>query len=401
MNTPIGAKVKSYPSLFWKMILIGLPFLAAGIVLASGFQWNNFAVAALENKSAAMAPIRPGIPGSFAELAETLSPTVVNVRVTQVEPAVHPGNRYPQAPGGEFFERFFNGLPPMPQPQPRQGAGSGVIISDDGYILTNNHVVAGAAQVTVTLSDKAGYAAEVIGRDPQTDLAVLKIEARHELPAAVLADSETLRVGDWVVAIGNPFGLNHTVTTGIVSAKGRVIGAGPYDDFIQTDASINPGNSGGPLFNMQGEVVGINTAIIPQGQGIGFAIPVNTAKPLIPQLVSRGEVTRGYLGVNIQALTPELAQALKVDNTKGVLVADVVPKSPAARAGIQRGDIILAYNGQTVTESRELPALVAATPVAQEATLTVIRNGKQRQLEVTIGKLLSEQDPLAQSASPE
>ena len=198
----------------------------------------------------------------------------------------------------------------MPDNHRTQGAGSGVIISNDGYVLTNNHVVEDAKEVVVTLTDKEEYAAKVIGRDPKTDLAVLKIDTNKSFPAAALGNSEHLKVGDWVVAIGNPFGLNHTVTSGIVSAKGRVIGAGPYDDFIQTDASINPGNSGGPLFNMKGEVVGINTAIIPQGQGIGFAIPVNTAKPLIPQLVSTGKITRGYLGVSIQTITSDLAKAL-------------------------------------------------------------------------------------------
>ena len=195
----------------------------------------------------------------------------------------------PEGPWGDLFERFFQGTP-MPQTPPRtqQGMGSGVIISKDGFVLTNNHVVVDAQEVTITLADHKEYKGRVVGRDPQTDLAVLKIEANQSFPASILGDSDNLKVGDWVVAIGNPFGLDHTVTSGIVSAKGRVIGAGPYDNFIQTDASINPGNSGGPLLNMQGEVVGINTAIIPQGQGIGFAIPVNTVKPLIPQLETKG-----------------------------------------------------------------------------------------------------------------
>jgi serine protease Do len=208
-------------------------------------------------------------------------------------------------------------MPQMPRGHKTQGVGSGVIISNDGYILTNDHVVADAKEVTVTFSNQKEYKAKVVGRDPKTDLAVLKINGGDSLPAAALGDSDQLKVGDWVLAIGNPFGLSNTVTSGIVSAKGRVIGAGPYDDFIQTDASINPGNSGGPLFNMYGQVVGINTAIIPQGQGIGFAIPVNTAKPLIPQLVSNGEVARGYLGVNIQSITPELAKAMNLKEQQG------------------------------------------------------------------------------------
>jgi serine protease Do len=215
-----------------------------------------------------------------------------------------------------------------------------------------------------------------------------------------MGDSEHLKVGDWVVAIGNPFGLNHTVTSGIVSAKGRVIGAGPYDDFIQTDASINPGNSGGPLFNMKGEVVGINTAIIPQGQGIGFAIPVNTAKPLIPQLITKGEVTRGYLGVSIQNITPDLAKAMNVEDREGALVADVTPGSPADESGLERGDIITAFNGKAVKDSHHLPAMVAATPVDKEVTVTVLRDGKERQLSVKVGKLPSEKDKLDEVDQP-
>jgi serine protease Do len=306
----------------------------------------------------------------------------------------------PEGPFGDFFERFFKEMPRMPEGHRTQGAGSGVIISKDGYILTNNHVVEGAQEVTVTLADKQEYKAEVIGLDPKTDLAVLKIDAKKPLPAAALGNSENLKVGDWVVAIGNPFGLNHTVTSGIVSAKGRVIGAGPYDDFIQTDASINPGNSGGPLFNMGGEVVGINTAIIPQGQGIGFAIPVNTAKPLIPQLVNDGEVTRGYLGVNIQSITPELAKALGVEDRKGALVADITPGSPAEKGGLKRGDIIVAYEGKDVTDHHVLPAMVAATPVDEKVTVTVLRDGKQRKLSVTVGKLPSDSARLEKTAQP-
>ena len=333
------------------LIAVGIPFLVAGLVMASGLNWTGTSVAADVN-SETQPPVlsAPVMPSSFAELAENLSPTVVNVKVTKIEKATFQGQHMPEGPFGDFFERFFKEMPRMPNGHRTQGAGSGVIISKDGYILTNNHVVEGAQEVTVTLADKQEYKAEVIGLDPKTDLAVLKIDAMKPLPAASLGNSENLKVGDWVVAIGNPFGLNHTVTSGIVSAKGRVIGAGPYDDFIQTDASINPGNSGGPLFNMGGEVVGINTAIIPQGQGIGFAIPVNTAKPLIPQLVSDGEVTRGYLGVNIQSITPELAKALGVEDRKGALVADITPESPAEKGGLKRGDIIVAYEGKDVTD---------------------------------------------------
>ncbi len=231
-----------------------------------------------------------GAPGSFADLVERVGPSVVNIKVTKVEKVggrslMGPEGVGPDAPCGDFFEKFFGGqMPQMPREHRQQGAGSGFIISQDGLIVTNNHVVEGARELTVTLANKQEYPAKVIGRDPKTDIALVKIEPKDTLITASLGDSDRLRVGDWVVAVGNPFGLSNTVTAGIVSAKKRVIGAGPYDDFIQTDAPINPGNSGGPLFNLKGEVVGINTAIIPNGQGIGFAVAVNLAKNLLPQL---------------------------------------------------------------------------------------------------------------------
>jgi serine protease Do len=242
----------------------------------------------------------------------------------------------------------------------------------------------------VTFADKEEYEATVVGSDPKTDLAVLKVKNEGSFQAAELGDSDSLRVGEAVIAIGNPFGLSHTVTSGIVSAKGRVIGAGPYDDFIQTDASINPGNSGGPLFNTKGEVVGINTAIIPNGQGIGFAVPVNTAKPLVPQLIDHGKVTRGYLGVTIQPVTKDLAKALDIDNTRGALVAEVVPGSPAAEGGIESGDVILSFNGEAVEESHELPALVANTPVGEQANVVIGRNGEEKTLTVRVTELESD-----------
>jgi serine protease Do len=251
-------------------------------------------------------------------------------------------------------------------------------------------VVDGAKEVTVTLADQQVYQARVIGRDPKTDLAVLKIDAKQSLPVAPMGSSADLKVGEWVVAIGNPFGLSNSVTAGIVSAKGRVIGAGPYDDFIQTDAPINPGNSGGPLFNMKGEMVGINTAIVASGQGIGFAIPIDLAKPLIPQLVTTGEVTRGYLGVSIQSITPNLAQALKLEERQGALVSEVVQGGPAAMAGIRQGDVIVGFNGESVKDSHDLPAIVAKTPVGEAATVTLRRDGKTQKVPVTVGKLPSE-----------
>jgi serine protease Do len=383
------------------VIAVGIPFLVAGLLMASGLHWTSPSVAGdVTGTSQVSAPSPSVIPGTFADLAENLSPAVVNVKVTKIEKATFQRPQVPGEPFGDFFERFFKEMPRVPDNHMTQGAGSGVIIGSDGTILTNNHVVEGAKEVTVTLADKEEYQAKVVGRDPKTDLAVLKIEGDKPFPAAALGNSEQLKVGDWVVAIGNPFGLNHTVTSGIVSAKGRVIGAGPYDDFIQTDASINPGNSGGPLFNMKGEVVGINTAIIPQGQGIGFAIPINTAKPLIPQLVSNGEVTRGYLGVNIQTITPDLALALRVEDRNGALVADVTSGSPAEDGGLRRGDIITGFDGQAVNDSHDLPALVAATPVDKQVTVTVRRDGKERQLSVKVGKLPSEQAKRGQAVQP-
>jgi serine protease Do len=382
---------------------IAISCLAVGLVLASSLNWTRATAAQTltANTPGVVAPAAAR-PGSLAVLAKRLSPSVVNIKVVKVENVGlnQPQMEIPEGPFGDMFKKFFQEMPQIPKNHKAQGAGSGVIISKDGYILTNNHVVEGAKEVTVTLADQREYKARVVGRDPKTDLAVLKVKAPKSLPAVTLGDSDQLQVGDWVVAIGNPFGLNNTVTCGIVSAKGRVIGAGPYDNFIQTDASINPGNSGGALLNMQGELVGINTAIIPNGQGIGFAIPVNTAKPLVPQLISKGEVTRGYLGVNIQNITPELAKAMHLQDRKGALVADVVPGGPADQGGIKRGDVIIAYNGKVVEDSHHLPPLVAATPVHQEATVTILRNGKEQKLSMKVEQLPGDKSASAQPVHP-
>jgi serine protease Do len=319
----------------------------------------------------------------------------VNIKVAKVEQMTGPGFMGPEgfgpdAPFGEFFRHFFGEMPQGPREFRQQGAGSGFIMSKDGLIVTNNHVIEGAKEVTVTLANKEEYPAKVIGRDPKTDIALVKIEPKGVLPVAALGDSDRLRVGDWVVAVGNPFGLSNTVTAGIVSAKGRVIGAGPYDDFIQTDASINPGNSGGPLFNLQGEVVGINTAIIPNGQGIGFAVPVNLAKGLLPQLEAKGEVTRGYLGVNIQAISPELAKSLNLKDPSGALVADVTKGGPADAAGLKRGDVIVRFDGKEIAEMHSLPPLVAATPIDKEVAVTILRDGAEQTLRATVGRMPGE-----------
>ena len=360
-----------------------------GLVIAKEM---NRTPAAGEVAAPAM-PVVQAVPDSFAELASKLGPSVVNIKVAKsvAEASWRMPEGFEDGPFGDFYRRFFRDMPRQRRGHFRQhGNGSGVIIDAEGHILTNHHVVEHAQEVTVTLTDGREYEARVVGRDPKTDLAVLQVDVTEALPVATLGSSDTLRVGDWVMAIGNPFGLSHTVTAGIVSGKGRIIGAGPYDDFIQTDASINPGNSGGPLFNMRGEVVGINTAMVPHGRGIGFAIPVDTAKPLIPQMVATGGVTRGYLGVSIQSITPDLAEALKLDGTQGALVGEVMPDSPAARAGLQTGDVITAFDGKPVATSQDLPGIVAETPVDQDVSVTVQRQGESLDLPVTVGKMHAE-----------
>lgn len=326
----------------------------------------------------------------FVELAKKLKPTVVNISTAKT---IKPQRRF-QRPFGtpfgndpfqDFFDRFFDESQQHPYKQ--KSLGSGFIISDEGYIITNNHVVSGADEIKVKLSDGREFKGEIKGSDEKLDLALIKISAKDHLPVATLGDSDTIEVGEWVMAIGNPFGLAQTVTAGIVSAQGRVIGSGPYDDFIQTDASINPGNSGGPLFNAHGEVIGINTAIIAGGQGIGFAIPVNMAKNIIPQLKETGKVTRGWLGVSIQPITPELAQSFDLEGEKGALVTEIVKDSPAEKAGIKTGDIILEFNGKMIHEMNELPRLVAATPVGKKVTVKILREGKAEDIPVTVERL--------------
>jgi len=334
-------------------------------------------------------PVLAEVP-NFTELAEQLKPAVVNISTAKTVAQRSPLRRGPRGPGqdlfDDFFERFFQDEPRR-GPHRERSLGTGFIISADGYILTNDHVVDGADEIKVKLSDGREFSGEVRGLDPKLDLALVKIDAGGELPMARLGDSSQLRVGEWVMAIGNPFGLEQTVTVGIVSAKGRVIGAGPYDNFIQTDASINPGNSGGPLFNMGGEVIGINAAIVAGGQGIGFAIPVNMAKEVIPQLRKAGHVTRGWLGVTIQAMNEQLAASFGLDKVRGALVNEVVKDSPADRAGLKRGDIVIGYDGQDVEEMNDLPRLVAVTAVGKTVKVRIFREGKEREVAVEIGLL--------------
>ncbi|WP_129125325.1 DegQ family serine endoprotease [Geomonas oryzae] len=322
----------------------------------------------------------------FAKLAKKLKPAVVNISTSKTvgmkkHPNVGPGGD----PFQDYFEKFFE--TPRQHPYKQRSMGSGFIISDDGYLITNNHVVKDADEIKVKLSDGREFKGEVKGRDDKLDLALIKIAAKGHLPVAPLGDSDKSEVGDWVMAIGNPFGLAQTVTAGIISAQGRVIGSGPYDDFIQTDASINPGNSGGPLFNTDGEVIGINTAIVSGGQGIGFAIPINMAKDILPQLKESGKVTRGWLGVSVQQVTQDLAQSFGMEGEAGALVAEVIKDSPAEKAGVKGGDIILEYDGHHIKEMSELPRRVAATAVGRTVKLVVLRDGKQVPLQVTIEKL--------------
>jgi serine protease Do len=326
----------------------------------------------------------------FVDLAKALTPAVVNISTKQE--VKRPRMRSPFGEEGDpfedFFERFFGRRTPRRQ---RPSLGSGFIINATGYIVTNNHVVEGASEIKVTLTTKETLDATLVGRDPKIDLALIKIKSDKPLPTVPFGDSEALEVGDWVMAIGNPFGLGHTVTTGIVSAKGRIIGAGPYDHFIQTDASINPGNSGGPLFNMRGEVIGINTAIVAGGQGIGFAIPSSMAKEVLLQLHDKGKVTRGWLGVAIQQLSADLVQAFKLPNDHGALVADVVPDGPAAKAGIERGDIIVRFQGHEVQDSSELPRMVAALAPGTQVDVDILRGGKKLTIPVKLGTLQDEE----------
>lgn len=324
----------------------------------------------------------------FADLVEKAKPAVVNIYTTTIVQGRRFFNRRQPSPfhdffGDEFFRRFFGEGFEIP-PQKRNSLGSGVIIAPDGYVLTNNHVVEGASEIAVKLESGNEYKAKVVGRDQKYDLALLKIEAKERFPTVPFGDSDRLRVGDWVVAIGNPFGLSHTVTAGIVSAKDRVIGAGPFDDFIQTDASINPGNSGGPLFDTRGLVVGINTAIHAAGQGIGFAVPINMAKRFIEDVLTRGKVSHGWLGVGIQDLTPDLAAGLGLSTTSGVLVAQVFADSPAEKAGLRRGDVIVGLGNRKVHHASDLTRLVGTTPPGTEVTLRILRDGREKQVTVRI-----------------
>ncbi len=389
------------------VVLVAAASLAAGLWLGTGQEFGRrsttgrFWAEPPPTSARSEVPI-PGRPESFAALVKHLSGAVVNINTSRRMrlPKDHPDI---QGPGldrrdpKDFFDRFFG---ERERDFNQRSLGSGVIINPDGFIVTNHHVVEGTDAIQVRLSTGKQYRAEIIGTDPKTDLALIRVRAGAPLPVVPLGDSDALEVGDWVVAIGNPFGLDHSVTAGIVSGKGRVLGAGPYDDYIQTDAAINPGSSGGPLFNLRGEVVGINTAVIPQSR-IGFAIPSNLAKGILLQLRARGRVTRGWLGVVVQQVSPEAAESFGLKEPQGALVAEVAPDSPAARAGIRRGDVIVRFGGTPVVEVRDLPRLVAERPVGAEAEAAILRDGKPMTVHIRVGELREERLARAPSQEPD
>ncbi len=378
------------------------------IMFLLAFLIGFFVVSVVEVLRSSLAPSGPGpdvqqvaaagpageasrTPLSFADLAEKLKPCVVNISTTKTIRGG--GFRSPFGQGtpferyfgrDDFFERFFGDIPQREFKQ--KSLGSGFIISADGYIFTNNHVVEQADKILVKLSDGKEYEAKVIGKDAKTDIALIKIKPSDSLPVAEIGDSDKLRVGDWVMAIGNPFGLEQTVTAGIVSAKGRVIGAGPYDNFIQTDASINPGNSGGPLFNMEGKVIGINTAIVAQGQGIGFAIPISMAKTILPDLKAKGKVTRGWLGISVQDITEDIAKNMKLKDRSGALISDVFKGDPADKAGLKSGDIITEINGKKVKDTHELLMMIAAFRVGETVKIKILRDGQEKEVSLAVAE---------------
>lgn len=369
---------------------------ASGVLSSSNVAASSALVASASTENRAL-------PGSFSSIIERVGPTVVSIRVTgkanaQKDPS---GPALRELP--EPFKRFFGedfakrfGTPDSgPGKQSRraprtQGMGSGFFIDAEGHVVTNHHVVGNADKIEIILKNGKTHQATLVGSDPKTDLALLKVNSDEAFAFAAFGDSKTAKVGDWVIALGNPFGLGHTATTGIVSARGRDIGAGPYDDFLQIEAPINRGNSGGPTFNVRGEVVGVNTAIIsPTGvsAGIGFAIPSNLARDVVAQLKANGQVARGWLGVHIQTVSADLAEGLGLDKAEGALVSDVTPDSPAANSGIRQGDVIVAVGEERIEKPRELPRLIAAIPAEDTADLTVIRNGKEQKIAVRIGKM--------------
>ncbi|MES2255753.1 MAG: DegQ family serine endoprotease [Pseudomonadota bacterium] len=349
-----------------------------------------FAVCALLALGAVPAAARPA-PDSFADLAAKLLPMVVNIATSQTLKAP-PRAQMPNVPPGSPLEDLFKNFlgPDGEKPRHVTSLGSGFIIDPAGFIVTNNHVIENSDQITITLYDGSSLPAKIVGRDTKTDLALLKVVPKKPLPATHFGDSDKIRIGDWVMAIGDPFGLGSTVTAGIVSARNRDINAGPYDDFIQTDAPINRGNSGGPLFDMDGNVIGINSAIFsPSGGsvGIGFAIPANLARDVVAQIKQFGVAKRGWIGVRIQQVTEEIAQGMGLPDAQGALIADVSGGGPAQKAGLQNGDVVIGFDNRPVTDSRSFPRVVAATPIGKAVNIDVLRKGRKQSYRIVIAKL--------------
>ena len=381
----------------WRLPVVAavLVSILAGIFLAADLKIT-------QNTSASNTSSTVMVPASFTDVAMAVSPAVVNIRTEKIIKGGGPVFRHFQNPFGkedpfhDFFQRFFGDIPRRDFKQ--RSLGSGFFIDKEGYIVTNNHVIENADKIKVKSKDGKEYDADIVGRDAKTDIALIKVKSWRDFQAVKWGDSDALKVGEWVVAIGSPFGLEHTVTAGIVSAKGRVIGSGPYDDFIQTDASINPGNSGGPLINMKREVIGINTAIVSRSGGnvgIGFAIPINLARGIIEQLKASGAVTRGWLGVSIQSLTPELAEYYGVKDGKGALVGEVFEGNPADKAGIKPKDVIIEVDSDKIEDCRDLSQKIAEIRVGKKITVKVVRGGKEHTFRVEIDKRTEGKESLA------
>ena len=383
------------------LVMLALVALGLGFVLHAVVTREPLRLLTGEAAKTASLP-GPGageLQGAFVAIADRVRPAVVNIGTVQISRGRRPFGFEQPFPDDPFFRDFFRDFFGQgPRGEFRESSlGSGVIIDRRGYILTNFHVIKGADEITVRFSDKHEVRGRVVGSDPKTDLSVVRIQPEPSMAVASLGDSERLRVGEWAIAIGNPFGLDQTVTVGVISATGRSdVGIATYENFIQTDASINPGNSGGPLVNLRGEIVGINTAIVASGQGIGFAIPINMAKRIIDQLIEKGRVARGWLGVATQPITAVLAQSLGAKSTEGALVASVSAGGPAERAGLQQGDVILTYDGTKVNDLHHLQRLIAESEIGKTIALTILRNGRSSQVQAKVEEMPADDRPRGQ-----